>query len=274
MSLGDAILTSLPNENFAARSESLSHGERRMEETQTPLSFFNKNGASFPMKLAELMVLHRATKALATACNIGVFDYLDGHETPKTASEIGKHCKASTHGMTRLLQACASLNLLRSVVIEGVEKFELTEDSRRYLTMKGPEALRGEIACIDMEYNLTGNLEHAVRDGTTQWPRTLGLPEGGNLFDVVYSNEMFTMQFLSGMHGVSNVASPILVRSIDLSSYTKACDLGGKFCFRRNPVKFRYILCCYNIRSRVDLFSVTEQGRGNHITATRNEFLR
>jgi hypothetical protein len=117
--------------------------------------------------------------------------------------------------------------LLKHVVSEDVERFELTLDSKRYLTVAAPDALRGEIACIDMEYNLTGNLEHAVRDGTTQWPRTLGLPEGGNLFDIVYSNEMFTLQFLAGMHGVSNVASPILVKGIDLSGYTKACDLGG-----------------------------------------------
>ncbi len=228
MSLADAILASLPdNENFTTRDESLGHGPSQTHEAHTPLSFFNKSGASFPMKLAELMVLHRATKALTTACNIGVFDYLDSVEMARTASDIAEHCKASVNGTTRLLQACVSLNLLRSVVDEDVEKFELTQDSKKYLTMKGPDALRGEIACIDMEYNLTGNLEHAVRDGTTQWPRTLGLPEGGNLFDIVYSNEMFTLQFLAGMHGVSNAASPILVKSIDLSGYTKACDLGG-----------------------------------------------
>jgi hypothetical protein len=234
MSLVNAILTTLPkNDNFSTQDESLGHAQSQNEEAQVPLSFFNKNGASFPMKLAELMVLHRATKALATACNIGVFDYLDSDETAKSATEIAEHCKASVNGMTRLLQACVSLDLLRSVVTEGVQRFELTQDSKRHLTMKSPETLRGEIACIDMEYNLTGNLEHAVRDGTTQWPRTLGLPEGGNLFDFVYSNEMFTLQFLAGMHGVSNVASPILVRGIDLSGYTKACDLGGKVIFGR-----------------------------------------
>ena len=225
MFAGSSLLTSLQRtENFTTQDE----GNSRKEEALTPLSFFNKNGASFPMKLAELMVLHRATKALATACNVGVFDYLEASETPQTAQEIGEFCKSSLNGITRLLHVCASLDLLRSVLDEGVVKFELTDDSRRYLTKKGPDALRGEIACIDMEYMLTGNLEHAVRDGTTQWPRTLGLPEGGNLFDIVYSNEMFTLQFLAGMHGVSNVASAILVRNIDLGSYKKACDLGGE----------------------------------------------
>ena len=230
MSLANVILPTSPkDESFTTRDELLGHGQSQPQEADTPLSFFNKNGASFPLKLAELMVLHRATKALVTACNIGIFDYLDSAETAKTAKEIAEHCKASVNGTTRLLQACVSLNLLKSVVNESGEQFELTQDSKKYLTIAGPDALRGEIACIDMEYNLTGNLEHAVRDGTTQWPRTLGLPEGGNLFDLVYSNEMFTMQFLAGMHGVSNVASEILVRSIDLSRYTKACDLGGEW---------------------------------------------
>jgi hypothetical protein len=228
MSLANTILPSLPTDDiFTSRSESLGHASSETQEAHTPLSFFNKNGASFPLKLAELMVLHRATKALVTACNIGIFDYLDGAEMAKTAKEIAEHCKTSVNGTTRLLQACVSLNLLKHVVSEDVERFELTLDSKRYLTVAAPDALRGEIACIDMEYNLTGNLEHAVRDGTTQWPRTLGLPEGGNLFDIVYSNEMFTLQFLAGMHGVSNVASPILAKGIDLSGYTKACDLGG-----------------------------------------------
>ena len=227
MSSSESILASLASrENFTTQDESVRHGER-VHDADTPLSFFNKNGASFPLKLAELMVLHRATKALVTACNIGIFDYLDSAETARTATEIGEYCKASVHGVTRLLQACVSLSLLGRVVTDGEERFELTEDSKRYLTMKGPEAFRGEISNIDMEYNLTGNLEHAVREGTTQWPRTLGLPENCNLFDIVYSNEMFTLQFLSGMHGVSNVASQILVRNIDLSGYTKACDLGG-----------------------------------------------
>lgn len=229
MSLTDAILTSLPNAaNLSTQDEPTGHGRSENEEITTPRSFFNKNGASFPMRLAELMVLHRATKALSTACNIGIFDYLDSADSAKSATEIGEHCKTSVNGTSRLLHACVALDLLRTVVLNGEELFELTADSKRYLTLKGPEALRGEIACIDMEYNLTGNLEHAVRDGTTQWPRTLGLPEGGNLFDVVYSNEMFTLQFLAGMHGVSNVASPILVKSIDLSGYNRACDLGGR----------------------------------------------
>lgn len=226
MSVTD-VMSNLPNDgDFTTREESLAHSQ---DDWREPLGFLNKSGASFPMKLAELMVLHRATKALSTACSIGVFDYLDSEESGKTSVEIARHCKTSIHGTTRLLQACVAMDLLRSVISEGVEIFELTEDSKKYLTIKGPDALRGEIACIDMEYNLTGNLEHAVRDGKTQWPRTLGLPEGGNLFDVVYSNEMFTMQFLSGMHGVSNVASPILVRSIDLSRFTMACDLGGRY---------------------------------------------
>lgn len=229
MSRRSDVLTTLPTaEHFSTQQPEESLGNGRSDQVLTPLSYFNKNGASFPMKLAELMVLHRATKALATACNIGVFDYLDTSVSPQTATEIGEYCKSSVNGVTRLLQACVSLNLLKSAVVEGVEKFELTEDSKRYLTKRGPDALRGEIACIDMEYMLTGNLEHAVRDGTTQWPRTLGLPEGGNLFDFVYSNEMFTLQFLAGMHGISNVASPILVKSIDLGAYNKACDLGGK----------------------------------------------
>lgn len=227
MSLPNAILANLSEnkDKFRGKSKSLCHGTDSEDDKQ---SYFNKNVESFPIKLAELMVLHRATKALATACKMGVFDYLDGAESAKTASEISEHCKASVHGMTRLLHACVSLELLKSNCFDGMEKFELTEDSKKYLTINGPQALRGEIACIDMEYNLTGNLEHAVKDGVTQWPRTLGFPEGANLFDIVYANEMFTLQFLSGMHGVSSVASPILVKNIDLHSFQKACDLGGK----------------------------------------------
>lgn len=191
-----------------------------------------QGGESFPLKLAELMILHRATKALSSACNVGVFDYLEAEKGARTAHEIGGHCKASLNGISQLLNACVALNLLNKIDGRGdQERFELTDDSRRYLTKQSPDALRGEIACIDMEYTLTGNLEHAVREGSTQWPRTLGIPEGGNLFDFVYSNEMFTLQFLAGMHGVSNVASPILVESIDLGEFTTACDLGGTFQF-------------------------------------------
>lgn len=189
-----------------------------------------RNGEDFPLKLAELMILHRATKALTSACNLGVFDYLEAENDARTAEEIGEHCKSSSNGIKILLDACVALNLLNRVGVEE-EKFELTEDSRRYLTKQSPDALRGEIACIDMEYMLTGNLEHAVREGSTQWPRTLAIPEGGNLFDLVYSNEMFTLQFLAGMHGVSNVASQVLVENIDLSQFANVCDLGGKFGF-------------------------------------------
>lgn len=198
-----------------------------MAQVDETTSGYLRNGESFPLKLAELMVLHRATKALSSACNIGLFDYLDAENGARTADEISEHCKSSVNGITRLLHACVALDLLKKIG-EEEEIFELTEDSQRYLTKNSPDTLRGEIACIDMEYMLTGNLEHAVRDGTTQWPRTLGIPEGGNLFDFVYANEMFTLQFLAGMHGVSNVASPILVKNINLGEFKNVCDLGGK----------------------------------------------
>ena len=201
--------------------------ESRVAEISLLAQRHFRKAESFPVKLAELMVLHRATKARSSACNVGIFDYLDTENGARTATEIGDHCKTSLNGTRRLLDACVALDLLNRVDDDDV-KFELTEDSRRYLTKRSPDALRGEIACIDMEYMLTGNLEHAVRDGSTQWPRTLGIPEGGNLFDFVYANDMFALQFLAGMHGVSNIASPILVENIDLAKFTTVCDLGGR----------------------------------------------
>ena len=216
-----------PKENGCATISGAVETKSRITETSSPAQRHFRKAESFPVKLAELMVLHRATKALSSACNLGMFDYLDAENCARTATEIGEHCKTSLNGTRRLLDACVALDLLNRVDDDD-GKFELTEDSRRYLTKRSPDALRGEIACIDMEYMLTGNLEHAVRDGSTQWPRTLGIPEGGNLFDFVYANDMFALQFLAGMHGVSNIASPILVENIDLARFTTACDLGGR----------------------------------------------
>jgi len=154
------------------------------------------------------------------AVSLGIFDQLQSGPAPSTDLARRLHCDAGA--LERLLHACVSLGLLTRV--EGA--FSNTELSERYLVSKSPDTLVGYITYSNQSlFPLWGHLEDAVREGSNRWEQSFGARKG--LFDHFFRSEDSQRSFLNGMHGFGRISSSTVVRTFDLSSFRRMCDLGG-----------------------------------------------
>ena len=106
----------------------------------------------------------------------------------------------------------------------------------KFLTKDSPDSHLDMVAFANKKmYPNFGNLETAVREGTTQLKRKFGMStEEG--FVNLYNTEEAKLRFLGAMHCNSLYGSYAVAKAIDLSPYRSCCDLGGK-----SNAKFVYI---------------------------------
>ena len=111
-----------------------------------------------PRTVLDLIEGFRRSKTMYAAVSLGVFDRLaDGPADAFALTPTG-----SVDTMTRLLDACVALGLLRK---EG-ERYENTEVAATYLSRSSPGTLAGYIGYSNtVLYPMWGHLEDAVREG-------------------------------------------------------------------------------------------------------------
>jgi acetylserotonin N-methyltransferase len=130
--------------------------------------------------------------------------------------------KADTDALGRLLDACVALQLLR----RAGAGYENTPAAAAYLMRTSPYRLTGYVNFSnEVMWKLWGNLEDAVREGTSRWQQTFGW--SGNIFDHFFHSEESKREFLMGMHGYGLISSPHVVAAFDLGRFRKLVDLGG-----------------------------------------------
>ncbi|KAM9709846.1 putative bifunctional dTTP/UTP pyrophosphatase/methyltransferase protein isoform 2-T2 [Menidia menidia] len=179
-------------------------------------------------RVCDLLDGFKASKALFTASKLRVFDLL--HDKPGLdAAQVAQQVKASVKGTECLLEACASLGLLRTKKKRSPKPaYENTDLATSLLVSDAPFSLHGYIQhCNDTLWPLYSHTESAVREGASQRERAKqsaavcqGKDAGGN-------SEEVRLRFLDGMHSYSKVTAATVATAFDLSSFKTACDLGG-----------------------------------------------
>ena len=170
--------------------------------------------------IMELILAFRRSKTMFAAVEFGIFDRLSGRSS--SAEELAGALGVNLPALSRLLDGCVSLGLLTC----SGGGYKNTAVAERFLVSRSPDALNGYIKYSNESlYKLWDHLEDAVREGSHRWTQVFGSRDA--LFDHYFRNDESAANFLGGMHGFGQLASPPAVRAFDLSRLTHLVDLGG-----------------------------------------------
>lgn len=177
-----------------------------------------------PSPVIHLIDAFRHSKTMFAAVSLGVFDLLE--ERPATLDRLSDLLASANRvdrgALERLLDACVGLGLLR----KEASAYANSPVAQAYLCRNSPHTLAGYILYSNRAlYPLWGDLESAVRAGTSRWQQTFGFE--GNIFDHFYQTDTAKREFLLGMHGFGMLSSPHVVSAFDLSRFHCLVDVGG-----------------------------------------------
>jgi len=173
-----------------------------------------------PTTVLELLEAFRRSKIMFTGVSLGVFDALAAGES--TADELASTLGCDADATRRLLESLVGLGLLKG---EG-KTFSNTNTASEYLTSDSPTRMTGYIQYSNrVMWQMWGNLEGAIREGTHRWQETYGWE--GPIFSSFFKTEEAMREFLMGMHGFGMMTSPQVVSAIDMSRFKHLVDLGG-----------------------------------------------
>jgi acetylserotonin O-methyltransferase len=170
--------------------------------------------------VVDLLQGYRRSKAMFAGVKLGVFDALESGS--QNAETMSSQLNCNPDAMERLLCALAGVGLLAKVG----DQFSNTAVASTYLTTTSPRRMTGYINYSNaVGWQLWGNLEDAVREGTSRWKQCYGWDEP--IFSSFFKTDEAANEFLMGMHGFGTISSPAVVHAIDLSAYKHLVDLGG-----------------------------------------------
>nr|XP_057937080.1 probable bifunctional dTTP/UTP pyrophosphatase/methyltransferase protein isoform X2 [Doryrhamphus excisus] len=177
-------------------------------------------------RIIQLIDGFKASKALFTASSLGIFDLLQ-RKPALNAAQVAHELKTSIKGMQCLLEACVSLNLLKTQNCEA-PVYENTDLAKRFLLSDAQWSLLGHIAHYnDTVWPLFHHLDSAVKEGNHQHHKAFGKKCGVLFQDTIYSSEEIQLKFMKAMHSLAKVSGRAVATAFDLSAFKTACDLGG-----------------------------------------------
>ena len=195
---------------------------------------------AIPSKIQELIYAFRESKALFAACDLGIFDLLNESNGPQSAKEISSKMTANVDATTRLMDTLVALELLEKIKEGESWLYYNTEMAKEFLTKSSPNSVDGYIKHSNkLLYNLFGNLENAVREGSNQWMNTFG-QSSEDVWKAAYNLEEDRLRFLGAMHSTSRHSCHAVVTAFDLSEFQSCCDLGGRYSLELLPSCYRY----------------------------------
>ena len=153
--------------------------------------------------ILELILAFRRSKTMFAAVEFGIFDQLSAG--PASAEALAEVLAVNSSALSRLLDGCVSLGLLA----RNEDGYRNTEVADRFLVSNSPATLNGYIKYSNESlYKLWDHLEDAVREGEHRWTQVFGSRYA--LFDHYFRNDEAAANFLGGMHGFGQLASPQL----------------------------------------------------------------
>lgn len=173
-----------------------------------------------PSPILELIEAFRRSKVMFVAVSLGVFDRLETQ--PADAASLASGLGVQDEPLTRLLDACVGLKLLR----HEHGRYENQPVSSAYLCRASAKSLAGYILYSDDAlFHLWAHLEDAVREGTPRWRQAFQTE--GAIFDHFFRTPEAKETFLKGMHGLGTLSSPKVVDAFPLDRFRCMVDLGG-----------------------------------------------
>jgi acetylserotonin O-methyltransferase len=170
--------------------------------------------------ILDLILAFRRSKTMFAAVDFGIFDRLS--DKARRAEDLATDVEVDAAALARLLDGCVSLGLLTHTEAG----YRNTPVADRFLVRESPSTLNGYIKYSNESlYKLWDRLEDAVREGGHRWTQVFGSRNA--LFDHYFRTDESAGNFLGGMHGFGQLASPPVVRAFDLSRFKHLVDLGG-----------------------------------------------
>ena len=189
----------------------------------------NKIPPPIPDKLQKLIFAFRESQALFAAYELGIFDLLHDSKTLLSAEDIAAKIKADSDATARLMDTLVALELLEKTQGDATSwLYSNTKIASQFLTKSSPDSVGGYIThSTKLVYPLFGNLQSAVREGSSQWMNTFGM-SSDDVWKSSYHNEEARLRFLGAMHSTSRHTCHAVATAFDLSNFRSCCDLGGR----------------------------------------------
>ena len=189
----------------------------------------NKIPPPIPDKLQNLILAFRESQALFAAYELGIFDLLHDSKTLLSAEDIAAKINADSDATARLMDTLVALELLEKTQEYATSwLYSNTKIASQFLTKSSPDSVGGYIThSTKLVYPLFGNLQSAVREGSTQWMNTFGM-SSDDMWKSSYHNEEARLRFLGAMHSTSRHTCHAVATAFDLSNFHSCCDLGGR----------------------------------------------
>lgn len=173
-----------------------------------------------PTTVLELLEAFRRSKIMFTGVSLGIFDALSAQKS--TSGDLAAKLGCDADATQRLLESLIGLGLLTCVD----DHFANTPAASEYLTSDSPTRMTGYVQYSNrVMWQMWGNLEGAIREGTHRWQETYGFE--GPIFSSFFKTDESMREFLMGMHGFGMMTSPQVVSAINMSRFKHLVDLGG-----------------------------------------------
>jgi len=180
-------------------------------------------GAVHPDHILQIGMGFWASKTLLSAVELDLFTELSGGGL--TAPQIADRLDLHERSRDDFLDALVSLGLLARDGDGPGAVYSNTPDTAVFLDKGSPSYLGGILEMSSARlYGFWGSLTEALRTGLPQNEIKTGAP---GLFDGVYADPERLETFLNGMTGLQIGAFTALSHTLDLSSHTTFCDIGG-----------------------------------------------
>ncbi|XP_063811746.1 acetylserotonin O-methyltransferase-like isoform X2 [Pseudophryne corroboree] len=181
----------------------------------------------YPQQLLNYRDGFIVSKAMFTACELGVFDLLHELGEPLTTATIASRLCTSVDGTDRLLTACVGLKLLKVELKNDEAYYSNTDLSTTYLVKSSPKTMYPMMMyCTNTAYICWQFLPEAIREGKCQYERAFGV-SSEDLFNAIYRSEEMLVTFMGFMDSISNNFGKYALQAFDLSTFHTVCDLGG-----------------------------------------------
>ncbi|TRY99111.1 hypothetical protein DNTS_021541 [Danionella cerebrum] len=158
----------------------------------------------YPFKLMEYFNGFRISKAIFSACELGVFDLLLQCQEPLSVTEVAKKLGTSEDGIERLLDVLVAIEIVDVEVVQGTAHYSSTDVANLYLAKTSPKSLHDMI----------------IYSSQTIYPLW------NNLVDAVRSEEEM-LKFMRLMNSTWIIDGHDIATVFDLSRFKSIIDLGG-----------------------------------------------
>jgi hypothetical protein len=191
--------------------------------TATTIETTAHTSAVNPEHILQIGMGFWASKTLLSAVELGLFTQLSGRGL--TAPQIADRLDLHKRSHEDFLDALVALGLLDRDGDGPGAVYSNTADTAVFLDKGSPAYLGGILEMSSARlYGFWGSLTEALRTGLPQNEIKSGAP---SLFEGIYADPEHLEIFLHGMSGLQLGAFTALSQTLDLSSYTTFCDVGG-----------------------------------------------